>query len=152
MGRLFYTKKSVVIRGRKFCYKLTVYSWLIPVTSNFSLLHFTRELRLMDVLDSLCQRTKLYQARAGPDFPYLKGGMRICCCFLKDKGTTYHYLNCKWESGRKKNYHPCCLNLILLRLTDERFKSTSELIVTSYYSPFLLLISAKSQLLEVMDN
>ncbi|KAK2570475.1 hypothetical protein P5673_005297 [Acropora cervicornis] len=30
----------------------------------------------MDVLDSLCQRTKLCQARAGPDFPYLKGGRR----------------------------------------------------------------------------
>jgi len=27
----------------------------------------------MDVLDSLCQRMKLYQARAGPDFPYIKG-------------------------------------------------------------------------------
>lgn len=73
MGRLFYTKKSVVIRGRKFCYKLTVYSWLIPVINNFSLLHFTRELSLMDVLDSLCQRTKLCHTRAGPDFPYLKG-------------------------------------------------------------------------------
>ena len=56
----------------------------------------------MDVLDGLCQRTKLCQARAGPDFPYLKGGIRICCCFLKDKGTTYHYLDCLWESGRKK--------------------------------------------------
>ncbi|KAK2570471.1 Protein canopy 4 [Acropora cervicornis] len=37
-------------------------------------IHYERsELRLMDVLDSLCQRMKLYQARAGPDFPYIKG-------------------------------------------------------------------------------
>ena len=57
--------------------------------SNFSPLLFTRELRLMDVLDSLCQRMKLYQARAGPDFPYLKGGMGMCCCFVKDKGIIY---------------------------------------------------------------
>lgn len=28
----------------------------------------------MDVLDNLCQRMKLYQARAGPEFPYIKGG------------------------------------------------------------------------------
>jgi len=111
----FIQKKSVVIRGRKFCYKLTVYSWLIPVTSNFSLLHFTRELRLMDVLDSLCQRTKLCQARAGPDFPYLKGGMRICCCLLKYKGTTYHYLNCLWESGRKQK-----LSSLLSKLNIKR--------------------------------
>lgn len=43
----------------------------------------------MDVLDSLCQRMKLYQARAGPDFPYIKGGMGMCCCFVKDKGIIY---------------------------------------------------------------
>ena len=34
-----------------------------------------RELRLMDVLDDLCDRMKLYSARAGPEFPYIKGGM-----------------------------------------------------------------------------
>ena len=43
----------------------------------------------MDVPDSLCQRMKLYQARAGPDFPYIKGGMGRCCCFVKDKGIIY---------------------------------------------------------------
>ena len=119
----FIQKKSVVIRDRKFCYKLTVYSWLIPVPSNFSLLHFTKELRLMDVLDSLCQRTKLYQARAGPDFSYLKGVVRICCCLLKDKGTTYHYLNCLWESGRKQKLSSLLSNknLILLRITYHPF-------------------------------
>ena len=116
----FIRKKSVVIRGRKFCYKLTVYSWLIPGISNFSLLHFTRELRLMDVLDSLCQRMKLYQARAGPDFPYIKGGMGMCCCFVKDKGITYHYLNCLWESGRKKQ-----LSSLLSKLDITFFRQTS---------------------------
>ena len=49
-------------------------------------------------------------------------------------------------------YHPCCLSLIVLRLTDEPFKSKSELIEMSKYSPFLFLISAKSQLREVMDD
>ena len=49
-------------------------------------------------------------------------------------------------------YHPCCLSLILLRLTDEPLKSKSELIETPKYSPFLFLISAKSQLREVMDD
>lgn len=28
----------------------------------------------MDVLDNLCERIKLYRARAGPEFPYIKGG------------------------------------------------------------------------------
>ena len=37
--------------------------------------YFFRELRLMDVLDDLCDRMKLYSARAGPEFPYIKGGM-----------------------------------------------------------------------------
>ena len=31
----------------------------------------------MDVLDDLCERMKLYRARAGPEFPYIKGGMSI---------------------------------------------------------------------------
>ena len=149
MGRLFYTKKSVVIRGRKFCYKLTVYSWLIPGISNFSLLHFTRELRLMDVLDSLCQRTKLCQARAGPDFPYLKGVMRIYCCFLKDKGTTYHYLDCLWESGRKKQLSSL-LSKLNITLLDKRALQIHERAHCNVL--FLFLISAKSQLREVMDN
>ena len=120
--RLFYFIINVIRGGRNFCYKLTVYSWLIPVTSNFSLLHFTRELRLMDVLDSLCQRTKLCQARAGPDFPYLKGGMRICCCFLKDKGTTYHYLDCLWESGRKKQLSSLLSKLNITSLDRREFQ------------------------------
>ena len=38
---------------------------------------FLRELRLMDVLDNLCDKMKLYSARAGPEFPYIKGGMRL---------------------------------------------------------------------------
>ena len=29
----------------------------------------------MDILDDLCDRMKLYSARAGPEFPYIKGGM-----------------------------------------------------------------------------
>ncbi|XP_068716077.1 protein canopy 4-like [Montipora foliosa] len=37
-------------------------------------IHYEKsELRLMDVLDNLCQKMKLYQARAGPEFPYIKG-------------------------------------------------------------------------------
>ena len=32
----------------------------------------------MDVLDNLCNRMKLYSARAGPEFPYIKGGIGIC--------------------------------------------------------------------------
>lgn len=31
----------------------------------------------MEVLDGLCNRMKLYQARAGPEFPYIKGGTYI---------------------------------------------------------------------------
>ena len=31
----------------------------------------------MDVLDNLCNRMKLYSPRAGPEFPYIKGGMGI---------------------------------------------------------------------------
>ena len=31
----------------------------------------------MDVLDNLCDKMKLYSARAGPEFPYIKGGMRL---------------------------------------------------------------------------
>lgn len=57
----------------------------------------------MDVLDSLCQRMKLYQARAGPHFPYIKGGMGMCCCFTEDKGM-HHYVTCLCESG-SKNWH-----------------------------------------------
>ena len=29
----------------------------------------------MDVLENMCERMKLYRARAGPEFPYIKGGM-----------------------------------------------------------------------------
>jgi len=37
-------------------------------------IHYQKsELRLMDVLDDLCERMKLYRARAGPEFPYIKG-------------------------------------------------------------------------------
>ncbi|KAM7448545.1 Protein canopy 3 [Porites harrisoni] len=37
-------------------------------------IHYEKsELRLMDVLDDLCDRMKLYSARAGPEFPYIKG-------------------------------------------------------------------------------
>lgn len=37
-------------------------------------IHYEKsELRLMDVLDNLCERIKLYRARAGPEFPYIKG-------------------------------------------------------------------------------
>ncbi|EDO37294.1 predicted protein [Nematostella vectensis] len=35
--------------------------------------YHTSELRLADVLDDLCDRVKLYRARAGPAFPYIKG-------------------------------------------------------------------------------
>lgn len=41
---------------------------------DFMVLFFQRELRLMDVLDNLCERMKLYRARPGPEFPYIKGG------------------------------------------------------------------------------
>lgn len=50
------------------------YSCLNDVTLIFSD-YFFRELRLMDILDDLCDRMKLYSARAGPEFPYIKGGM-----------------------------------------------------------------------------
>ena len=43
------------------------------LNSRFHVL-FSRELRLMDVLDNLCERMKLYRARPGPEFPYIKGG------------------------------------------------------------------------------
>ncbi|KAJ7390054.1 Protein canopy 3 [Desmophyllum pertusum] len=37
-------------------------------------IHYEKsELRLMDVLDNLCERMKLYSARPGPEFPYIKG-------------------------------------------------------------------------------
>ena len=57
----------------------------------------------MDVLDSLCQRMKLYQARAGPDFPYIKGGMEMIVLLFCKIQITYHYLKCLCESRRKKN-------------------------------------------------
>ena len=31
----------------------------------------------MDVLENLCDRMKLYRARPGPEFPYIKGGSYI---------------------------------------------------------------------------
>ena len=37
--------------------------------------HPLRELRLLEVLDNLCERMKLYRARPGPEFPYIKGGL-----------------------------------------------------------------------------
>ncbi|XP_078377444.1 protein canopy 4-like [Oculina patagonica] len=37
-------------------------------------IHYEKsELRLLDVLDNLCERVKLYRARPGPEFPYIKG-------------------------------------------------------------------------------
>ncbi|KXJ23322.1 Protein canopy 4 [Exaiptasia diaphana] len=35
----------------------------------------TSEIRFMEVLDNLCDRMRLYQARAGPEFPYIRGAV-----------------------------------------------------------------------------
>jgi len=51
---------------------------------------FSRELRLMDVLDNLCERMKLYRARPGPEFPYIKGGLYIAIPVRK-MNSAIHY-------------------------------------------------------------
>lgn len=60
---------------------------------------FLRELRLMDVLDNLCERMKLYRARPGPEFPYIKGGLYIAILVRKMNSaiqSSVAYLVCRY--------------------------------------------------------
>ena len=45
----------------------------------------------MDVLDSLCERMKLYRARPGPEFPYIKGGLYIALGLVRTMNSAIHY-------------------------------------------------------------
>lgn len=79
-----------------------------------------RELRLMDVLDDLCDRMKLYSARAGPEFPYIKGGMTWSQQFITENVTLRQNFDC-YEISVLSNSFACFLsNLVLIIPTLHR--------------------------------
>ena len=69
----------------------------------------------MDVLDDLCDRMKLYSARAGPEFPYIKGGMTWSKQLITENVMLWQNFDC-YEISVLSNSFACFLSNLVLNI------------------------------------